>query len=423
MLISALNKMKMRRRTPAARFAARVALFNLAAFLVAGAYLPYMPLWLGSRGLNEAQIGVVMATPLLVRVGITPVISAFADRSGDFRATLRALCVGTLLALAALAFTRSFQEILLCLTVYAISWTTIIPLSEALAMRGVRENGCHYGRMRLWGSLSFIVASLLCGAAVERWGAGAALPFLIAAAFALTAASTLLPGDETGRPPRLARFAPPPEESAGRPPATARARQGEDGVLRSAAFWLFLIAASAVQSAHGFYYAFGSIHWQSQQISGSMIGALWTLGVIAEIALFAWSDRLLVHFHPARLILLGALAAAVRWTAMAFDPPLATLAVLQLLHAFTFGATHLGAVHFISETVPRRYAATAQGLYAAAASGAALGAVTLASGPLYRSFGGAGYGAMALLACLSTAAALRLDALRRRRLPPPSEGR
>jgi PPP family 3-phenylpropionic acid transporter len=145
------------------------------------------------------------------------------------------------------------------------------------------------------------------------------------------------------------------------------------------------------------------------------------LGVIAEIVLFAYSGRLMMRFSPSRLIFIGALAAIVRWAAMAFDPPLALLAPLQLLHAFTFGAAHLGAVHFISEAAPQRVAATAQAIYASISSGIVTGAVILASGPLYHAYGGAGYGVMALLALFSAGAAFQLDRLWRRGFLAPDQ--
>jgi PPP family 3-phenylpropionic acid transporter len=101
----------------------------------------------------------------------------------------------------------------------------------------------------------------------------------------------------------------------------------------------------------------------------------------------------------------------LRWGVMALDPPLLLLGPLQTLHAMSFGAAHVAAIHFLTQVVPEERAATAQGLYAAAVAGIALGSATLASGPLYASFGGAAYGAMALLALTGAAGAYRLTQL------------
>jgi MFS transporter, PPP family, 3-phenylpropionic acid transporter len=394
-LNSALNKI--RARASGAPFAVRLAVFNAAVFLVIGVHVPYMPLWLSSQGLSDKEVSMVMATPQIVRIGFTPLISFFADRTGDFRAVLRLLCLGTLLALLALGVSHSFLGVFGSFFLYAVFWTTIIPLTETIAMKGVREEGHSYGRMRLWGSLSFIFASAACGGAIQLAGASAAITFITVAAFCLFAASFALPrGRSNGAEPEA-----PHASDFGE----ARA------ILGAPVFWVFLAAASTVQSAHGFYYTFASIHWESLHYPGVVIGALWTLGVIAEIVLFAYSGRLVIRFKPSQLILMGAAASVVRWAVMALEPPLIVLFPLQVLHAFTFGASHLGAVHFISEAIPERHSATAQGLYAAVSGGAAMGLVTLASGSLHHDYGASGYWLMALLAALSVVCALLLNRL------------
>jgi MFS transporter, PPP family, 3-phenylpropionic acid transporter len=90
----------------------------------------------------------------------------------------------------------------------------------------------------------------------------------------------------------------------------------------------------------------------------------------------------------------------LRWGLMASDPPLWATTLLQILHAMTFGAGHVAAIHFLTHAVPEDRAATAQGLYAACVAGLVLSAGTIASGPLYRMFTGEAYVAMALLALL-----------------------
>src|SRR4029453_10093765 len=170
-------------------------------------------------------------------------------------------------------------------------------------------------------------------------------------------------------------------------------------------FLWFLLAASRIQASHALYYSFGTLHWRAEGIADSAIGALWSIGVIAEVGLFAAAAPAIPPVGRARLLLLAGLAAALRWGVMAFDPPLLVLGPLQTLHAMSFGAAHVDAIHFLTQVVHEERAATAQGVYAAAVAGIALGSATLASGPLYASFGGAAYGAMALLALAGAAGA------------------
>ncbi len=136
------------------------------------------------------------------------------------------------------------------------------------------------------------------------------------------------------------------------------------------------------------FYTFGALHWRSQGISTAWVGALWAVGVLAEVLLFAYSRAVVAHVGAAQLIAAGSAAAIVRWGAMSFDPPLWLLFPIQLLHALTYGATHLGAIHFISRAVPEEASGTAQALYATVAAGLLMGGATLLSGSLYAAFGG-----------------------------------
>ena len=137
-------------------------------------------------------------------------------------------------------------------------------------------------------------------------------------------------------------------------------------------------------------------------LDGVAIGALWALGVIAEIVLFAFSGRLPPVFGPVPLLLLGGLGATVRWAVMAFDPTGWTLPLVQILHALSFGATHLGAIAFIAHAAPEGRSATAQG-YFSVVQGVTFAACLLLAGALFEAVGVASYGAMALTALVGTA--------------------
>ena len=163
-----------------------------------------------------------------------------------------------------------------------------------------------------------------------------------------------------------------------------------------------------MQAAHAVFYTFGTLHWRELGLSTGWSGALWAISVIAEVALFAYSARVVRRIGPVELIVLGLGAAVVRWLAMGFDPPLALLVPLQLLHALTFGATHLGAIHFIGRAVPEDQAGTAQALYASVTGGIAMGGAMLIAGPLYAAYAGRAYWAMAVLAAVALVASLAL---------------
>ncbi|MEM8647817.1 MAG: MFS transporter, partial [Pseudomonadota bacterium] len=162
------------------------------------------------------------------------------------------------------------------------------------------------------------------------------------------------------------------------------------------------------QASHSVYYSFGTLHWQAGGIPGGAIGVLWSLGVIAEVALFAVSGRAVRLFTPSGLIALGAGAAVVRWAGTAIDPGVFSLAVLQALHGLTFGATHLGVIHHISRTVPDHLHNTAQALYSSVAGGVIIALATASAGPLYQAYGAYAFLAASLMAAVAAVFALIL---------------
>jgi PPP family 3-phenylpropionic acid transporter len=384
------------------RFAARASLLFAAVFVVGGTQLPYLPVWLDWVGLSAREIAVVTAAPMLVRLAVTPAIAFAADRSGDHRRFLIGLAWAGLAAALGLAQSASFWPILAIALLFAVTTATVMPLAETVAMGGVRAAGLDYGRMRLWGSLSFIAATFCGGLAIDRFGASAVAWLMVAGA-----ALTVLAAHALARPVGPCR----PQAAADRPRIGLADALG---LLRSRFFLTFLLAVGAVQAAHATFYTFGTLHWAAQGISGSWSGTLWAIGVGVEVGLLAFSGAVVRRIGAAELIALGAAASVVRWVAMAFDPPLALLVPLQALHGLTFGATHVGAFYLMTQMVPERHAGTAQALYASITAGIAMGGAMLLSGRLYAHHGGRTYWAMAAIAAVGLAASLALVGRQRR---------
>jgi PPP family 3-phenylpropionic acid transporter len=153
-------------------------------------------------------------------------------------------------------------------------------------------------------------------------------------------------------------------------------------------FLLFLGCVGLSQASHAPYYGFSTLHWRAEGLSDTVIGLLWAVGVIVEVALFAFGNRVLSHFGPKGLLLAAAAGGVVRWTVLAWSAHPAALFAVQGLHALTYAAGHLGAMHFIARAVPHSHMVRAQGLYSALAMGALLGLSMIAAGWLYAAVGG-----------------------------------
>jgi PPP family 3-phenylpropionic acid transporter len=192
---------------------------------------------------------------------------------------------------------------------------------------------------------------------------------------------------------------------AGGEPAPEAPLQSPKALIRNPAFLAVALAASMVQGSHALYYGFSTLHWRAAGIDSTVIGVLWGLGVLAEIVLFALSARLPMALKPTALLAIGGVGAILRWGAMAFDPPASLLPALQILHAASFGAAHLGAMGYLARAVPRELAATAQG-FMATLGGIVTASATFLSGLAYAASGGRAYLIMAAMGLIGTLAAL-----------------
>ena len=376
-------------------FGTRVSFFYVALFLLFGIQLPFFPVWLKSRGLDAAEIGLVSALPLLVRIFAVPIVTAAADRLGRSGPFIAGCIAITFASLVGLYFAFELRAIVALAVLFAVAFTPLLPLMDALATSGHRRGEADYGRMRLWGSASFILASLAGGAILESWPPDAVIVLLLAAAAMTGVAAVFLPVTSATAQSALPR------------PSLLR-----DGtvLLLSPAFIVFLLASGLSMSSHAVLYTLGSVHWKHLGFDDHVIGALWAVGVCAEIALFAFAGRFLRNVSGSALIFAGGAGGVLRWVVTAFDPPLAILFPMQVLHAATFALTHLGAMVFLQATVPERLSRLGQGLYASLSSGIFMSAAMYASGYLYEAFAGRAY---LFMAGMSLAAALAAWAMRR----------
>jgi MFS transporter, PPP family, 3-phenylpropionic acid transporter len=376
----------------AASLARRMSFFYGAAFFVTGIYFPYFPIWLANQGYSPALAAVILSIPMFARIVATPLVTFLADKSGNHRALVLVLLVLSIAGFAAPLALPGFAGLALLTLANALAFPAVIPLAETFALAGVHRFGLDYGRMRMWGSIMFMVANIAGGVALLRLGSESFLPMLLVGMALVLAVSLFLPGSsESGEP-------------------VARVSLADMGVLLATPrYALLLLTASVIQGSHGVLNAFASLTWQARGIPEDVIGLLWATGVVSEVLLMAFARHGLARCGAAGLIAIGAGAALLRWIGLGFDPPLVVLFVLQALHGLTFGATHIGAMNDLARSVPQRLSGTAQGLYAAATAGIASGSMVLLSGPLYAHFGAQSYWVMALIAAVGLALALRFQ--------------
>jgi PPP family 3-phenylpropionic acid transporter len=357
----------------------RLAALYVALFILPGIQMPFFPVWLKAKDVDARLIGIVLAVPMLARVLAIPVIAREADRRDAVRAALILAGLGSVAGYTLVGLSAGAIAILITYTLTSLASTPLMPLAETYALKGLSARGRAYGPVRLWGSFAFIAGNFAAGFAADAIPARDLIWLMVAASGLVALAAWALPP--------LATAAPEPNRSPVSPQSP----------LCDPAFIAVLAAASLIQASHAVFYGFSAVQWHAAGLDGTVIAALWALGVAAEIVLFALQARLPPFFEPTVLLMVGASGAVLRWIGMALDPPELVLPWLQLLHALSFGATHLGALMFLARRAPAAKAATAQG-YLAIALGLAMAAAMAVSGILYGDFGSRAYAAMALVA-------------------------
>ncbi len=369
----------------------RLRLQYVALFVSVGVFLPYFPVWLAARGFSSAAIASLVAGQIAVRVVASPLAGWIADHGGRRPQVLSALAAAAAVSALVLAFASDPRVIVVASLSMAAAMGPLIPISEGEAVQLARRHGAHYGRLRLWGSAAFVAANVGAGVFIDRLGVSLMMIPLASAHFVSAITSVLLPGE----PQAPAGAAPPP-------------RLALHAVLRQPGFVLFLAAAGCSVASHAAYYTFSALAWTAMGYDAVTIGALWAIGVAAEIALFFRLGAPAGAREAAALIAAGAAGAALRWAAMAAAPPFAVLLAVQCLHAASFAMVHMGAMAWIRASVAPELRSSAQTLHAAAGGGALLFAATMVAGRLYAAHPAAMYLAMAGFAAVSLGLALEL---------------
>jgi len=360
----------------ARRFATRLAVFYGTMFGMVGTHLPFFTVWLKAVGIDAFWIGVITAVPPVTRFTVLPFVTALAERRHALRGAIMVTAFATAFGFCILGSQHQPVLVFLAYAVTCCLWTPMVPLTDAYALRGVARYGLNYGPLRLWGSAAFVAGALVCGMLVDVIAAKN-LIWVIASVAALGAFVGL------GLQPM------------GKPKPVANIRHGAGALLRDPGFLAIIVTSALIQGSHAAYYIFASIAWQQAGLGGLTIAGLWSLGVIAEIVVFALSPRFTLP--PVILVVIAALSAVARWVITAQQPPLAILATVQLAHGLTFGLTQVGTMGLLVRYVPGHVMARGQG-YLAACSGIVSSSVSILSGAIYARYGQGVYYAMAAMA-------------------------
>lgn len=318
-------------------------------FATIGAFNPYAPLWFKDLGFSTLAIGAIASLQSLTRVVAPYGWGWLGDHRGQRERLVRLAALGTLLAAIGLLFLRDLRAVALCTALLFLANGGVVPLSEAALARhlhtGKGMDSARYGRVRVWGSIGFLLAVLGYGALLQAAGIGW-FPWLVLPVFLLVWVAAL----------RLPSTRDEPVDTTPSPPVLAVLRRPEVAWFFAAVFFTVL--------AHTSVYAFFSLYLDSLGYPKSAVGALWAVSVAAEIVFFWFQGRFIDRVSPYRWLLWAALGSVLRFAAIAaFGNWPAVLAGAQLLHAVTFAAQHAACILLINRHFPGALRGRGQALY------------------------------------------------------------
>lgn len=304
-------------------------------FAFIGAFSPYFGLYLQSLSFSAWDIGLLMSQMQLMRLFGPNLWGWLADRFGRRTAIIRLAAVIGLAGFTAFFWLDKLSGMLVAMAVLAFFWSAALPLVETLTFDHLREESGRYSRIRLWGSIGFIVAVMATGAVLDYsapigvlWVCWGILLGILAFAIALPDA---------------------------RPAVHARDEQPIGEILRQPKVIALMAACFAMSAAHGALYVFYSIHLSDNGYSKTEVGLLWSLGVVAEIFVFMLMSRLSQRFSLRVLLLASFAAAVVRFLLVGWGvDSLVIMVVAQLMHGMTFGAYHASAIAAVNLWFPGR---------------------------------------------------------------------
>ena len=330
-------------------------------FATIGVLIPYWGLYLRDIGFSAREIGQLMALLLATKIVAPNIWGWIADHTSRYMRVVRLAAALSALIYLGVYLGTGFWWLALVMIGFSFFWNASLPQLEATTLNFLGPDGHHYGRIRMWGSIGFIVLVVVLGPVVDRHGSASILPVLALLLLAVWLMTLLIPEG----PPRPHL------------PATGPLT----GLLRRPEVLAFLACCFLMQASHAPFYTFFSIYLDEYQYSKTVIGALWAFGVVCEIGVFLVMHRVFVRWPLHSLLAAVLLVTVLRFLLVALFPQFLTVLIFsQALHAVTFGAYHATAIQFIHHFFQGRHQHRGQALYSSLSFGVGGALGSLGSG-------------------------------------------
>ncbi|WP_323836897.1 3-phenylpropionate MFS transporter [Photorhabdus africana] len=335
-------------------------------FFSYGIFLPFWATWLQGEGIEHDMIGVLLGAGLISRFLGSLLIAPTVKDPAKLILALRILALLTLIFAVGFTLGNHWAWLLFVMVGFNLFFSPMMPLGDALAGTWQKQFPFDYGKIRVWGSIAFIISSALTGELISVWGHQAILITILFSVFSTLLVTLLrpsiMPVGET--------------KSAKVDVVSFKQLLSEKSVRR------FLLCVALLQGAHAGYYSFSAIYWENAGYSASVVGYLWSLGVVAEVIIFTLSNQLFRRWNARNLLLLSGICGVVRWGLMGTFTSLPVLIIVQILHCGTFTVCHLAAMRFIGARKEGEIVRL-QAAYSALAMGGGIAVMTVIAGFMY----------------------------------------
>jgi len=342
--------------------------FYLFYFAYLGAFAPFFALYLKAEGMTAVEIGVLMASPQFTRIIAPHLWGWLADRGGHRLRIVRLSGLAGTVVFAAVFWSHSFTALFAVLLGMTFFWSAALPLVEATTLSHLGDELGRYGRIRVWGSVGFILAVVGVGYLLDRMAPAALLWVILLLMTGMLVQAMLL--QERPVEPHPGDHVP------------------VWHIVRQPAVIAIIVASACLAAAHGPYYTFYTIHLVNHGYTKALAGWLWALGVVCEIGIFVWMSRLYRAFTLRTILIASALLAALRFVMIGWGAESVTVLLLaQTLHAASFGSFHAAAIGVIHKLFRGRHQARGQAIYGSLAYGIGGAIGGLASGYAWSGLG------------------------------------
>ncbi len=328
----------------------RLSRFYFIYYFFVGAFVPYWGLYLKAEQFSPADIGILMSLFQISRIFAPNFWGWLADHTGKRAQWIKLTAFLGLCGFTAVFWAHGFYWLFFVMAALSLFTSSTLPLAESLTLAHLATTNGHYSRIRMWGSLGFIVAAVVLGFLIDFAGIKSLLWFLLMVQMTLFILSYTLPD------PKVV--------------AHEHDHYSIWQVIKQPNVIALLIGCALMVTAHGVLYNFYSIYLSDHGYSKGIIGLLWAVGVICEIGIFILMPKIMTRYTLKTILLVSLVLAVLRFgmIGLAVDS-VVVLILAQTLHAATFGSFHAASIEVITQFFNGRHQAKGQAIYNSVAYG------------------------------------------------------